>query len=254
MPATITPELDPSRARIGVRLDGFPDTDVTVYRVAGGVRRVVRSANPVRPLGGTALVFDYEAPLGGVPSRYEATDAATGAVISATGTLETTQTWVKSPSQPALNTAATFVDVPSMQAPRRQQVFDVLGRPDPIVVSDVRSSLRGQLQWRSMTAEDTDRILGLLRGSPVVFMQVPATPFGERYASLGDADAASVFDFQGPIAAVWTVGYVEVASPPGGVVGDLGGNWQTLLDEGGTWGSLRDAGGTWLGLLRGDGS
>ncbi len=253
MPATLTPELDPSRARIGVRLTGFPDIDVIVYRVAGGVRRVVRAGNPVRPLGGTALVFDYEAPLGGVLSRYEATDASTGAVVSATGSLETTQTWVKSPSQPALNTAVTFVDVPSMQAPRRQQVFDVLGRSDPIVASDARSSLRGQLQWRSMAAEETDRILGLLRGSPVVFLQVPATPFGERYASLGDADVASLFDFQGPVAAVWTVAYVEVAFPPGGQVGDLN-SYQAVRDAYPTYAALQAGEANYLDLLRGAGT
>ncbi len=254
MAASITAAPDPDRARVELALSGFPDSPVTVYRVAGGVRREVRAANPIRPLGGTAFAFDYEAPLGGVPLRYEATDAATGTIVVATTALATNRPWVKSPAQPALNTAATFVDVPSMETDRPQTVFRPLGRSDAVVVSDVRSSLQGEIQLRSMTAEETARIRALLNGPAVVLLQVPETPFGECYAALGRATPVRVFDFQGPIAAVWTVGYAEVAHPPGGQVGDLSGNWQTLLDEGGTWGTLNTPGSTWLGLLRGDAS
>ncbi len=252
MPATITATPDPGRARIEVRLDGFPDTPVTVHRVAGGVRRAVRAANPIRPLGGTAFFFDYEAPFG-VGARYEASDG-TSTITSSTVTVSTSRAWLKNPAQPALNLPVRLAEIPARERPRRRVVFEPLGRADPVVVSDVRSTARGQVTLITFTDAEADDLLNTLGGTAVALLQIPGNRFGSRYLALGNVTEAPLVAKRWVQAAGWETEWIEVAYPPGGQVGDLSGNWQTLLDEGGTWGTLRDAGGTWLGLLRGDAS
>ena len=88
MPGAITLTPDPDRARMGVRLDGFPDVDTQVARVVAGERVPLRAAHPAaRPLGGTWFGWDYEAPLG-VPVGYEASDG-TSVVTAAPAVLTT---------------------------------------------------------------------------------------------------------------------------------------------------------------------
>lgn len=246
---TIAATVDNNRARVAVQLTSFPDVDTVIYRVAGAARLPVRGGNPVRPSGGTTLVYDYEAPLGS-PVTYEAFDG-TATRKSVGVTLETALNWLKAPSYPALNMPVRFSVMPSQERTRRQSAFQVLGRRDPIVISDVRSSTSGAMSLVTLTDEEADALSAVLNEALVVLLQVPGSRYGSRYLALGDVTETPIIGKRAMPESRWEVAFQEVAYPPGGVVGDPTGTWQLVKDYYPTWGDLQANESTWLDLLAG---
>ncbi len=251
MPGTVTAEPDPAFARVGVRLGGFPDTPVTVYRLIGGVRREVRAANPVRPLGGTAFAYDYEVPLG-VATRYEAHNG-TSTITSTPVTVSTDRVWLKNPGRPGLNLPVRLAEIPARERPRRQVVFEPLGRSDPIVVSDVLSTARGRVRFVTLTDTEADSLLRSLDSTTVALLQIPGNRFASRYLVLGRTTEAPVAGKRWVQSTSWDTEWIEVAYPPGGQFGDLN-SYAAVREAYPTYAALRAGEANYLDLLRGAGT
>ena len=142
--------------------------------------------------------------------------------------------------------------IPSRDRKRRQTVLEPLGRADPVVVSDVRSSPRGKVVFVTFGDEHAERLETFLEDTVVALLQIPGNRFGSKYVALGDTTDAPATPKRWTTTSRWETDWLQVAPPARGFVGDLSGDFQSLLDEGGTFQTLLDEGGTFLGLLRGD--
>ena len=228
-------------------------SSVTQARVS---RRPVRGGvwEPVR--GGTVDVVagrmvrpvdDYEFP-SGIDLDYRIEGVTAAGVVVATATVRrqsiVDSVWLKFITQPALNRRLTFMGRTEITRPSRTAIFDVLGRPDPVVVSDVASSRRFSIRCKTETpAETTALDHALAQGLPC-YLQVPeAVNTPSMYATIGDYQ-------YGPPAPrsmrnVWSIPLIEVAAPTATIVSP-GATWQSLLDQYATWELLMAGVATWL--------
>ncbi len=170
MTGTITATADPTYARVAVQLNSWVDTETVVYRVVGGVRTVVRAFNPARPISGVAFTYDYEVPPNTLVT-YEAGDNAGATLGSSTpgrGTMAVP--WLPAPALPSVNTPVAFATTPSRTRRRRQERFQVIGRPSPVVVSDVRALSEGEITLVALDDAAASAIWEAVDGADVLLV------------------------------------------------------------------------------------
>lgn len=190
------------------------DAGVTWSYVRGYTRFAV-STSPI-------TVTDYESPPG-VAAVYRARatyqlaglDIASSWVSSASVTwTSVSDYWLKDLRVPTRNLTVRIRALDTLHRARRQGRFAVLGRADPVVVSDVRSLSSGTLVLRTLT--DADSVaLNLLLSTDIVLLQAPTglAP-GSMYLAVGDVDEVrAVADYGLATARFWSIDFVEVAVP-----------------------------------------
>lgn len=159
------------------------------------------------------------------------------------------EVWLKSIARPFLNRTADVInqDAIKITRPARVGVFDVVGRSNPVTVSDVRKSRRWTMTVRTETVVDAEGMDLLLASGDVLLIQTPpnsSTPAG--YVAIGDAER-SAHPLR-PNRVTWTLPCVEVAAPGPDVVGTAV-TWQTVIDAYATWADVMAAHATWASLL-----
>lgn len=138
---------------------------------------------------------------------------------TATITPALTQTWLKNPRRPSLNTPVTVTDVGDISRKARSGTFDVIGRTMPVVVSDVMSSRSLQI---TVVAADlaaaADLETRLAAGDPV-FLQAPGVNLAvpTMYATVGGL-TASKYSQRG-VHRFYALDLTEVAAPASTVYG-----------------------------------
>jgi hypothetical protein len=170
-----------------------------------------------------------------------ATTLATANITPALGGV-----WLKSISRPFLNQRATIVGVSEITRPSRTGVFEVMGRSNPVAVSDVRGSRRWTYTLLTETAEAADNLDLLVASGDTVFVHVPAdqnVPGG--YVSIGES---TELRFGSPPERVWTLPVTEVAAPGPDVVGTTA-TWQSIINNFGTWADVIAEFPTWTDVL-----
>ncbi len=172
------------------------------------------------------------------------------------------QVWLKSVARPFLNRPIVVQDFSDITRPSRGATFAVVGRADPIAVTEVR----GSKQWTltvpipvsnvtTLTTEATesattltdDALDAILAAGDIMLVQVPAgsqVPGG--YVLIGDVTRSRKFVH--PRYIWWQLPCAEVAAPGPDVVGATS-TWQTVLDTYATWGDLLADNATWGDLL-----
>jgi hypothetical protein len=179
------------------------------------------------PVGG--VILDYEVPMcTSVLYRARATfingdEEIAGSWVQSSPAVSwcpTQVVWLKDPNDPSINMAVDLVAAPSLERPRRQALYDVLGAEFPIARSDVLSSPRGTLSMCTTTKAEADALLALL-GSSVLLLQAPeGAPgcpevdggWGSRYIAIGGVTESRSARLTRQHR-VWTVPFVEVDSP-----------------------------------------
>ena len=175
-----------------------------------------------------------------------------GAVMSlpATPLLQTasitptlTTLWIKSIGRPFLNTAAVpLKPVPIDESEARNGVFEVIGRSDPVAITDVRANRGYVLRVLAETDEEQSRLDLLIESGDPIFLHLPADfPKPSMYAVIG----AKSFD---PLTGVYTLPLRKVAAPGPDVVGATA-TWQTVINTYATWADVIAANATWANLL-----
>lgn len=142
--------------------------------------------------------------------------------------------WLKSPARPFLNTLVevVFKNPAAVVRPARTGVFDILGRTNPVAVSDVRKSRRWTMYVRTETYEDATSVDLALASGDVLHVHTPAgcptdiIPGG--YVTVGDATVE--WHPLRPESRLWTLPCTEVAAPAADVAGTAG-TYQTVLDS-----------------------
>jgi hypothetical protein len=203
------------------------------------------------PPGNQWIGYDYEAP-NGVPCIYRAR-ASLGAIVgnwtTSTGsTWSSDDNWLKDVRNPARSRKVTVSQVPEQEWAITQGVFRPAGRPDPVVVSDVRQLAEASMQFECDSVGETGQVRELL-SSGVLLLQLPATlGFDQAYLVAGTIRRVPAAD---ELSTGWSyldVDYVEVASPPddgviafGTTYADMAAQYATYqltIDTGRTYGSF----------------
>lgn len=220
------------------------------------------SAHPVRTIWGesTALQFadtgtpvlveDYEAPLG-LTVWYLMEWFDSGGTLTHTLSTEYVQgpvtdgdhVWMKSPGLPALNTMLVPESPLSWSRSARAAAYQVVGRTNPIVISDVRNGRSASATFLVFDTADHIQLDALMdSGLPVLFQAMPGLGAdGSHYFSVGDVAIEPLSSSAAEPGWRWTVALTEVDRPSGGLQGSADRTWQDLLDQ--------DPAGTWLGLF-----
>jgi hypothetical protein len=126
----------------------------------------------------------------------------------------------------------------------RTSVYRVVGRADPVVVSDVHSSRTFTIKVKTETVAETEALDHALSQGLPCYLQVPATiNTPSIYAVVG------AYSFEAPatksLRNVWTIPLTEVAAPPPSIVSPQA-TWQHLIDQYATWQDVLDNVPTWL--------
>jgi hypothetical protein len=163
-------------------------------------------------------------------------------ITSITPTLS--QVWLKSIGRPFLNTPVIPLrPLPVVETEPRHGVFDIVGRSNPVAVTDVRSSKGYVLRLFAETDAERDRIEMFIASGDPVFLHCPAG--SPRPGSVYGVFGATSYD---PLVDVYTMPLRVVAAPGPDVVGATA-TWQTVVDTYATWADVIAAHATWADLL-----
>ncbi|WP_018385250.1 hypothetical protein [Wenjunlia vitaminophila] len=235
---------------------------LTLWRVAGGQRTLVRGPDGLTDHmlipSDTIVIEDYEAPLG-VPLTYVTelwnVDGSAGGSRTSVPpvTLEpgdANTTWLKDPSRPQLNMRLLIRQAPDWQQPVEQSVLRVRGRPNAVIVSDVRGGREGDLVLWTQSDSERDALRYLLASSDVLLWQShPRMGEPDVYVSVGQTTAARVTTYAPEPWREWTLPLVEQDQPTGGQSGSAVWTVQDVLVENDTVQTVLDRYATVMDLL-----
>ncbi|MET9126902.1 hypothetical protein [Streptomyces sp. NPDC004528] len=243
---------------------GGPTWKWTLTRIAPGqapqpVRGWTGDLTSQTTTGDVAVVTDYEAPLG-VPLQWRvATQNPSGAGLFTytsdpiTLDAETTDVWLKDPGLPARSvkvTVATPMPTWTRDVPRSVNV--VRGRALPVVISDVRGGLVGDLTVVTETDDDRAALSWVLdAGGPLLLQWPPGWGETDMYVSVGQVTAAPLVDYAEFSDRTWTLPLTQVDRPIGGVTGSADRTWQTVASSGATWAEALSGATNWLDVYTG---
>lgn len=217
-----------------------------------GISRPVRSATDVQTGGATTMAFfDFECPLE-VDVTYTLTPNTGSPVTSGLVYIwtndEGTIYWLKNVASAPESRIVNVQDMSAIQ--RKARIlgqYDVLGRSNPVVVSDVRGGRTGTFTLYTDTVDEAAGVRNLLATGFVLFLQCPyAVDFPDMYFIAGDAEELR-HRAMGP-ERTWTVPFIEVDAPTDDLVA-VGSNSWALVVQFGTWLNVKNKRSTWLDVL-----
>jgi hypothetical protein len=176
---TATPLPEPGAVLIQIT-GGTANAEVFVWReIIGQSRQRVRGADRLDASGGL-VVNDYEAPIDRA-WRYVVEDVASHqnvTYLDVAALPHEGKVLIRNVERPTLSWAWVSVyDETSLERAVRADTFVVIGRPDPITVTDVLRYESGVLEFLAPTLADADRIIDVLQpGAPIVYR----TPCAEK--------------------------------------------------------------------------
>lgn len=251
---TLTAEINGSGRWVTLLADADDATQFTIYRVTADATQAVRGALRKESLGVLAAA-DYEAPQNTPLAYYaEATDGVqtrVSQIVRPDGVIDRGGDVVFGLTNPLAWLRVNVEGLPELVAKGRRDVVDVVGRADPVAVSDVRSFPSGTLTL--ITLEEGERLAltrlladgGLLAFSP----RSPQFGFTDVwYFSIGDVREARTSTLGLEPSRRFALDVQRVAPPPADFIGPAFRTWGDLLESGVTWGELLMRGTTWLQL------
>lgn len=158
-----------------------------------------------------------------------------------------TEVWLKNLARPFLNRAVVVTDWSDVEQASRNGIFDIVGRSNPVAVTDVRTSRRYVLTIMLDSGDDAeDMRLCLAAGDPVL-LHVPADcDVPGMYAVVGDIAISR--RSQRAVRRFITLPLVECAKPGPDIVGATA-TYQTVLNNYATYADVLAAFDTYQELL-----
>lgn len=227
----VTVSYDPNRGRVRVKASGLADA---VVRVVVSSRRLgtsrwaeVRGGRVAVDDDGAMVrtVDDYEFTAGeGVEYRLVALSSAEGAtdvivqqrIATISDTADTM--WIKFIATPYRNRMIVLTDWSEVSRKSRVALYDVVGRSQPVAVTDVHTGRQFSVDLVTHTLaerEALDQALGT--GVPVFFQTPTSIACPSIYAVIGD------YSYKRParrsLRSIVTVQLIEISAPPPSVVG-----------------------------------
>jgi hypothetical protein len=207
------------------------------YPVRGGMEVPVSVSD-------TANLDDYEFVPGAV-NHYRVT--AGSDVFTTTITPDQTGVWLKSIARPFLNRKVNVESHKDINRPARNGVFDIIGRSDPVGVTDVRSSRRWEMTlWVDTVAEAESLELVFTSGDPLFIQANSTADIPAGYVLVGDLTIRR----WGTISTRrWFDLSLTNVAPPGPDVVGYTSTWESLVAEFGTWADVLAFFPTWADIL-----
>lgn len=235
---TVTAVADSANARITLTVTqsgGTPAWDhVIVQRSvdSGASWQTVRNGDTDIAAGATLAIWDYETGNGQAAMYRAQAQRSTTAVggftqvsvsqwsaVTASTSWSSPYSWLKAPFHPAQNTAVHPTGVVTWRRPVQRGVFQIAGRRNPIVVSDVRGGRTGTLSFTTVTAAEGTAVASLLDlGEPLLYQPAPAWASDTVYLSPGDLDENPPADDLTYRGRYWSFDATEIDSPAGDAV------------------------------------
>lgn len=221
----------------------------------GGVSWVPVRGGSVAILVDQWIGYDHEAG-NGVPAFYRArgsfgtvVGAYTSSVSSAAWS--SPDVWLRNLRYPSQSLVVSLTSATEPEWEISQGVHRAVGRPDPVVISDVRQLSTGSFTVELFSLADELALRGLLDGDAVM-LQFPAAMEEESiYLVPGRISRARQTEIACSGWRYITVEYVQVAMPPDQGIAEVGGGltWADYLAAGTTWADALTAGTTWADLV-----
>ncbi len=238
--------LDTVLSRVRIAGTGLAAGPATFERRvgAGTAWTTVRGGEAVTVLSGNASLDDYEfSP--GVVNDYRIDDGTN--VWQTSITPSQPDVWLKSIARPFLNQKITVVSHGDITLAGRNSVFPIIGRSNPVAITDVRLARTWEMTIKADSVQDADAIELVLAGGDPLFIQVP--PNGDDipggYVVVGDAVRRR---FGHRSERRWFDLPCMTVAPPGpGVIGATM-TWQALLAEFANWSDVLSAFGSWAAV------
>lgn len=249
--ATITTSTDYTYWRVGVQLGSWSaDGPITVTRVhADGTRHSVRGVSDVS--GGAAFGWDYETPLGSA-FHYEAYDGAN--LISSgnvTLTVGSDLALLTAPGMPTFGGPVLPKAIPDMQHEKPSTVMRVLGRHNPIILSDSRKAPTFKLELLTETYSDGTALDAMLDAASVLLLRMPGTRLTEYcYVAVSDVTEAPIVADKRYQWSTWSLTCTVTDAPVGGQYGDPTVTWQAVIDNHANWQDVVNDHAAWLDVLK----
>lgn len=251
-PLEFTAELDASGrwVLLTVLSDGM--TEVTVFRITRDGTAAVRGAFNKEALN-AFVGADYEAPQN-TPLAYfvrygDGIQTRDSPVVSVVGTVDRGADVLFSLTNPLAWLRVNVNIGPDLTSRGRQDAVQVVGRRDPVVVSDVRLFPNGTLTVITLTDSERNDLNAMLSTGQVIAFSPREPTYGFSdvwYLSIGDVterrttalglESSRFFDLQ----------FQRVAPPPADFVGPAFQTWGDVRDAGITWADWLTSGTTWL--------
>lgn len=215
--------IEPSqaRARLVFTTNDTGADYVTITRHhPSGRTATVRGANRAALSGGQLIVWDYELPIGlavyYTANTYRGTiTAARNTAIGNEVTWQSASDYLKDPLEPIRNITATVQDMDEYDYPTRTGVHDVLGRPTPLTVGEIRQSARGDLVLTTETMDERDRLHFLTSSGHALLLQSSQrSGVGNMYIALLDVKEQRLGK-RDQADRRWILSYLEVDAPAG---------------------------------------
>jgi hypothetical protein len=195
-----------------------------------------------------SLVYRVEAIVdtAGIPLSTTGGTVPVVAVLDAQERLFTpplARAWLKFVAAPALNRKITITDWSDIERPDRNAVYEVKGRPDPVIVTAGHGSRRFTLTVRTWDNAETEALDESLRQGIPTFLHTPDTlPLPSIYAVMGG------YKWHRPSkrgrGASFDIPLIEVAPPASSIYGS-GVTYATLLAGNATYAALLTPGNTY---------
>ncbi|MBB5982417.1 hypothetical protein [Kribbella solani] len=213
------------------------------------------SAQPVA--SNAVTYYDYEFPEG-VAYKYRvhefnASGTETAITEYSVSAVSFSDVWLKVPAAPFLNRAVVVADRGEITNRSRGGLFDVQGRTDPILISDVRSGPAYTLKLLTETAADERDMEYTLSTGDVIFIHLPAAveTISGGYYAVGDVSRDSTLRLSPR--RVWSLPLTRVVAPGPDVAGAAY-TWTSAMNEYATWDDLMADNATWGDLMQRTGS
>lgn len=191
---------------------------VTVTEQTSG--RTVRGLTSAAAPGGAQDGIDHEATfdfgLSYVATAYGATGNVLATSAPASITLPSAPgpgSWLKSLTTPAASVNLYTKTLPAWAADIAQGVIQVVGRPDPIVVSDVRQYETATVELWTRTGTETAALKGLLATPGPYLLQMPQFGEADVYVTVGKYQRPRPNNVGAGTYFAWSLPLQQVARP-----------------------------------------
>jgi hypothetical protein len=248
-------------AYISLSVSGLTGYDtVAVQRTnADGSQVIIRSCNYVSTGGADSWAgFDLEASLGVnvtytvIAQTHNADGSITTGSASSGPVMIPTQNgvgWLKNLSQAALNAQVSLQALSDVKTDARTQIYPVIGRKNPVVISDVRGGRTGSVSLMTTGTTDYQAVSALLASGTTLFLQAtPADGLADLYFVAGSVTEHRPADVSTDFTRIWTVDFTEVDSPSGALTSIPGNSYAAVVSFG-TYQALLNDRATYLDVL-----
>lgn len=252
-----TLETTSEKGRVRITATALDGTLITVTRKHPSGRVLPVRGMTLEPLsGGAFLGWDYEMPIG-VPVVYQAaiyseTDPNTPLSTSAmvTFTWATDHEWLKDPLEPIRNMQVNVEEMVDYDYPTRAGVHDVLGRPTPVTIGEIRQAATGEVLLVTLDQEQRDRLHYITASGHALLLQsTQAGGVGSMYIQLLGIRESRVSRLRDEQMRRWTLQYVEVSPPAGAAAAFV--TWADVLVQYPDWQTIVDGYTSWVEFIEG---